>query len=220
MGAVTFGIPRKLVSTLQEIFQIDTFIETGTFQGKTTQWAARNFKQVYTVENSKTLYEDAVKKLAVFPNIQCHLGNSAEKLGEILKDIHTPAILWLDAHWCGGATYGENDECPLMQEIESVYGSPHEHIIIIDDARYFSKPPAQTHQSNQWPGLNDLIPALSKKKGYYTFICEDVIVAMPATGMARLQPYFNEIHKIEFPGGGIIKNLQFAFRNILNKWKS
>lgn len=220
MGAVTFGIPKQLVSQLKEIFNIDTFIETGTYKGKTTSWAAGNFKEVHTVENSKILFDNAVKFLAKYPNVTCHLGNSAQKLGEILKTLNAPAILWLDAHWCGGDTYGETDECPLMQEIELVNNSAYDHIIIIDDARYFSKPPAQYHKSNQWPGLNELIPALKERRNYYTFISEDVIVAMPSSGMARLQPYFNNIHKNEFPGGGIFKNLRFASRNILNKWSS
>jgi len=220
MGAVTFGIPKELVSQLKEIYKINTFIETGTYKGKTTSWAANNFKEVITIENSKVLFEDAVKNLSIYTNVKCLFGNSAEKLGEILNNKKEPAILWLDAHWCGGFTYGESDECPLMQEIEIVNNSPFEHIIIIDDARYFSKPPVQTHESSQWPGLNELIPALTIKKDYYCFISEDVIVAIPLKGKAKLQAYFNKIHRSEFPGGGIVKNMRFALRNIMNKWKS
>lgn len=220
MGAVTFGIPKQLVSQIKNIYNIETFIETGTYKGKTTSWAALHFKEVYTVENSEVLYGNAVKALSKFPNVKCFFGNSAEKLGEILNALKAPAILWLDAHWCGGDTYGEADECPLIREIELVNNSPFEHVIIIDDARYFSKPPAQTHKSSEWPGLNELIPALNEKKNYYTFISEDVLVAVPAKGMEKLQSYFNAIHKNEFPGGGIMKNLRFALRNIRNKWSS
>ncbi len=219
MGAITFGIPKDLVLQLKSIFTIDAFIETGTFKGKTTTWAAKNFKTIFTVEFSKTFYDAAVKNLAQYPNISCFFGSSPERLPEILKQLHAPAIFWLDAHWCGGSTYGAGDECPLLEEITLVMAQKENHIIIIDDARLFLKPPSRHHSGEQWPGLDEIVGLLSQRKGYYTFCCEDVIVAIPMEGKDKLQAYFNRIHETEFPGGGIISNLKFAARNIGRKWK-
>ena len=219
MGAVTFGIPKTLVLNLQKIFSIGYFIETGTFKGGTTSWAANNFKKVITIENSKELFELAKVNLSSYPNIECIYGNSGEKITEILKSLDKPAIFWLDAHWCGGLTFGSDYECPLIDEINHVVEHNLQHIIIIDDARYFVKPPKNTHSTEQWPGLNEIIPALMKKPGYYNFVCEDVIVSLPMSAKALLQPYFNKIHENEFPGAGILSNLRFAFRNIIRKWK-
>ena len=219
MGAVTFGIPKDLVIQLRDIFSADVFIETGTFKGATTSWAAGYFKEVYTIENSAELYGTTSKELSKFPNVNCLLGNSAEKLSELLNQLNRPAILWLDAHWCGGLTYGAQDECPLMDEIAQINKTAEQHIILIDDARYFLKPPKQTHSNNQWPGLNEIIPALMVKQGYYAFACEDIIAAVPIAGKEKLIPYFNKNHENEFPGSGIIRNLKFALKNIARKWK-
>ena len=219
MGAITFGIPKELVLQLKDIFKVTNFIETGTFKGRTTLWASKNFQQVFTVEYSSSLYEAAVKQFAGNPNITCLFGSSPVKLPEILDQLSTPAIFWLDAHWCGGSTYGEGDECPLIDEITLILQKPQNHIIMIDDARLLLKPPSKIHASDQWPGLNEIISLLSTRPGYYTFTCEDVIVSIPIEGKQKLQPYFNRIHETEFPGGGIVKNLKFALRNIIRKWR-
>jgi hypothetical protein len=218
MGAITFGIPKELVKNLQTIFQIEDFIETGTFKGKTTSWAAKNFKNVFTVEYSKVIFEAAVKSLSIYPNIRCFFGSSPERLPEILSQLNSPAIFWLDAHWCGGTTYGISDECPLLNEIELVLKHPEKHIILIDDARLFLKPPSKHHSGDQWPGLDEIVGLLSKRPGFYTFTCEDVIVSIPIDGQDKLQSYFSRIHETEFPGGGIFSNLKFAARNIIRKW--
>jgi hypothetical protein len=219
MGAITFGIPKDLVLRLKDIFQVNDFVETGTFQGKTTSWAASNFGNVYTVEYSSILYEAALKKFAETPTIKCLFGSSPARLPEILIQLNSPAIFWLDAHWCGGDTYGAGDECPLLDEIALVIHQPEKHIIMIDDARLFLKSPSKLHSNDQWPGLDEIIGLLSKRQGFYTFSCEDVIVSIPISGKEKLQPYFNKIHESEFPGGGIISNLKFAARNIYRKWK-
>ena len=218
MGAGTFGIPKELVLNLQKIFNIEIFVETGTFKGGTTSWDARYFNKVITIENSTELFDSARKYLSKFNNIQCVFGNSGIKLNEVIKQLDKPAIFWLDAHWCGGLTFGSDYECPLIEEIAYVCNDNKEHIIIIDDARYFIKPPKGVHSTVQWPGLNEIIPALMRNNGYYTFVCEDVIVSLPERGKDLLQPYFNAIHDHEFPGGGILSNLIFAYRNIKKKW--
>lgn len=218
MGAITFGLPKELVLTLRNIFGIEVFIETGTFKGKTTSWAAANFNKVFTIEYSKVLYEIVLKKFSLYPNVTCLFGSSPERLPEILNIIDKPAIFWLDAHWCGGSTYGVVDECPLLEEIALIIQKNESHIIIIDDARLFLKAPSKFHSEDQWPGINEIVALLLQRSGFYTFCSEDVIVSIPITGKIKLQSYFNKIHETEFPGGGIIKNLKFAARNIFRKW--
>ncbi len=220
MGAITFGIPKNLVLRLKSIFKVDDFVETGTFHGKTTLWASTQFKNVYTVEFSSVLYEAAVKKFSHTPNVSCFYGSSPARLPEILAQLKSPAIFWLDAHWCGGSTYGAGDECPLLDEIALVIEQAANHIIIIDDARLFLKPPSKYHSGDQWPGLDEIIGLLSKRKGFYTFCSEDVIVSIPLAGRKELDAYFSRIHETEFPGGGIISNLRFAARNIIRKWSN
>ena len=218
MGAVTFGIPKKLILNIKEHFSIDQFIETGTFKGKSSSWAAKFFKEVITIENSKELFESTSKNLAEYKNISCLYGNSSKELAKVVSKLSQPAIFWLDAHWCGGSTYGNNDPCPLLEEIRVVKQSGLNHILLIDDARFFVKPPAEPQDPEAWPGLKEITDLLNKDNEYFTFVSEDVIVSMPVSGRKMLQPYFNEIHRTEFPGGGIVKNVQAAFRNIYRKW--
>jgi hypothetical protein len=220
MGAVTFGIPEKLVLLLKEQFSVEVFVETGTFRGKTSIWASGVFKDVYTIENSRELFDSASGSLRRFRNIHSLFGNSAVQLGNIVSEIKQPAIFWLDAHWCGGSTYGDDDPCPLLDEIRIIKQSGINHIVMIDDARFFLKPPPRPQNSDLWPGLKEILGLLNSDESYFTFVSEDVMVALPETGRKALQSYFDEIHKNEFPGGGIISNIMFASRNILRKWKN
>jgi hypothetical protein len=192
MGAVTFGIPKKLVLLLKEHFSIEVFVETGTFKGKTSIWASGIFNDVYTLENSKELFDSTSRSLVKYRNIHPLYGNSARQLNTIVSEIKQPAIFWLDAHWCGGNTFGNDAPCPLLD--------------------------ARPQNSDLWPGLKEIIDLLNRDKKYFTFVSEDVIVALPETGKKTLQPYFDEIHKTEYPGGGILSNILFASRNILRKW--
>lgn len=218
MGAVTFGIPKKLVLLIREHFSIEVFVETGTFKGKTSVWAAGIFQYVYTIENSKELFDAVSGTLSKYRNIHALYGNSALQLKNVIAEIKQPSIFWLDAHWCGGLTYGNDDPCPLLEEIRIIKQSGYNHIIIIDDARFFLKPPPRPQNPDLWPGLKEILDLLNGDEKYFTFVSEDVIVSLPQSGKKALQPYFDEIHSNEFPGGGIISNFMFAIRNIRRKW--
>lgn len=220
MGAVTFGIPKKLVCLIREHFSIEIFVETGTFRGKTSRWAAGIFREVKTIENSRLLFESASEALKNYRNILLLYGNSPLQLSKVISEISEPALFWLDAHWCGGSTYGEADPCPLLDEIKVIKQSGYNHILMIDDARFFLKPPPKPQDPELWPGLKEILDLLNKDEKYFTFISEDVIVSLPLSGKRALQSYFDEIHRNEFPKGGIISNILFAGRNIYRKWKS
>lgn len=220
MGAVTFGIPKELVCLITEHFKIDTFIETGTFKGKTAVWASGLFRNVITIENSRQLYESASGTLANYRNIQHIFGNSALELSKLISEIKSPAIFWLDAHWCGGSTYGDTDPCPLLNEIMIIQQSELNHIILIDDARFFLKPPPEPQDPALWPGIKEITSLLNKKDNFFTFVTEDIIISMPVSGKTALRSYFNKIHRIEFPRGGVISNFRFACRNIYKNWIS
>jgi hypothetical protein len=220
MGAVTFGIPKNLVLLIREHFSIEVFVETGTYKGKTSMWAAGLFREVYTIENSEELFNLSSKILSKYKNVHSLFGNSASQLKNVVDQIDHPCVFWLDAHWCGGDTYGSDDPCPLLDEIRIIKESVHKHILIIDDARFFLKPPPEPQNSGLWPGLKELTALLNEDEEYFTFTAEDVIVSLPESAKPALQSYFNEIHLNEFPGGGIMSNIQFALRNICRKWKT
>ncbi|MCK4826444.1 hypothetical protein KA005_62455, partial [bacterium] len=180
MGIVHRGPPIELISKLKETFCIATFVETGTYQGDTAYWASGVFDHVITIEVSKSLYEEVVEKYGHTKNVEFMHGDSREKLKGIIAKLDGPSIFWLDAHWSGGTTYGENDPCPLIEEIKIINSSEYEHFVLIDDARLFTSPPPDPHPIEQWPNICVVISALSSSdKVRYIVIFEDVIIAVP-----------------------------------------
>jgi hypothetical protein len=94
--------------------------------------------------------------LASTPNVRCYLGDSAQVLPEILRQLRSPAMFWLDAHWCGEGTGFSQTECPLLRELELILNHHRDHIIMIDDARCFLAPPPPPHRANDWPSFADI----------------------------------------------------------------
>jgi hypothetical protein len=180
MGISRMGPPEELIYQLQSRFRIPNFIETGTYRGNTAYWASRHFSHVYSIEFAQDLYEEAVRKYSSSANITFLLGDSRTKLKKIISDLREPAVFWLDAHWSGGATFGEHEQCPILQEISALNASSHSNVILIDDARLFLSPPQPPHNIEQWPDITTVLSSLqSTKKNRYAVIIEDVIVAVP-----------------------------------------
>lgn len=152
------GIMRKVVKQYPQYTGIRVFVETGTFQGKTAQQESRYFRDVYTIElNEKLYYANLGKFKKETPNVKPYLGDSAEIMPDVLKDIKEPCVIFLDAHWSGnnkvdwakskwegygvetsyrGETWPPTAEqqCPLINEA-AVIGNQFEYlcVLIIDD---------------------------------------------------------------------------------------
>jgi len=195
MGIVRMGPPEEIVLLMKETLNLTTFIETGTFEGCTAIWASKHFKNVLTIENSKTLYDKVVDTNKNVENIDFLFGNSSEKLKQIVPKLDKPAIFWLDAHWCSGDSYGENNQCPIIQEIETIIKSGIPHCILIDDARLFLSPPPLPNQIDQWPTIDHILKTLQYgSERYYIVIIEDVIIAVPIVVRATLAKYMQSFN--------------------------
>lgn len=191
MGLYTMGVPENLVRILQKECKADTFVETGTFMGGTSVWASSYFKKVITIENSRAIFEKTSDTYKHIPNIDFLFGNSKDHLKKIVSNLNHTAIFWLDAHWSGGETYGINDECPLIDEIKIINSATFNHIILVDDARLFVKPPPRPHKAEQWANITQIISELNVVKNRYCFIADDVIGAVPDSILQSLFPYFD-----------------------------
>lgn len=135
------GAPRSLMLYIKQLNCIETYLEAGTFQGGTARWMAGEFERVVTIENSHSLYEEARQRHQDAANIEFLFGDSRTRLAEIVPTLQEQAIFWLDSHWCGGESYGESDQCPLLDELEIINAAEIDHIVLIDDARLFLAPP-------------------------------------------------------------------------------
>lgn len=157
--------------------QCQAFVESGTFMGTTTRWAARHFKAVFTIERYEPLFRTHSPALAALPQVTPLLGDSRDYITTIANGLHEfPALYWLDAHWSGHGTAGENDECPLLDELAALANRP-DDVILIDDARLFLCAPPLPHHAGAWPTIGRVLQALGP--GRHVQIIEDVIVAVP-----------------------------------------
>jgi hypothetical protein len=194
MGLVRMGAPNNLIEELTASFKINNFVETGTYHGGTASWAADRFKNVLTIEYSKELYEQAIAKFNV-SNIEFIFGDSRTELSKLIERLDSSSLFWLDAHWSGGVTYGDTDQCPLIEEINIINSSSFDNFILIDDARLFTSPPQPPHKIEQWPDIAAVIEALkSKQTDKYIVIIEDVIIAVPSFAKPVVSEYCQNVN--------------------------
>jgi FkbM family methyltransferase len=188
MGSVHFSVPEELILFLKRKFELEDFVETGTFQGASAVWASQHFKRVFTIEANEPLWRAARARHGGLANIQFILGNSPEELTKLLPNLGRP-LFWLDAHWCGPHTAGETNECPLLAELTAIAAADITPIVIlIDDARYFLAPPPSGHNHDwqQWPDLAAVVSALRGLGNPYIVVEDDVIAAVPAAVRGEL----------------------------------
>ncbi len=184
MGIVRMGPPEELVLLLKRDLKVSTFVETGTFKGGTAAWASNHFERVITIENSKEYFDEATRTHKHLQNIKFLFGDSRAVLKSILPKILEPAIFWLDVHWCGMNSYGTDDQCPVLDEINLIRSMAIKHYIFVDDARLFLSPPPLPNKTEQWPTIDQICSNILKKNETdYIVVFEDVIIA--ATEGAR-----------------------------------
>lgn len=166
---------RALVTMIRDTYKVLVFVETGTYKGDTTLWAASQFKRVVTIEAFEWRYNKTKESLPALKNVKFILGDSRIELAKVLLKEPVPAILWLDAHWKNNyeESLGTPGECPLIDELKAIR---EDDFILIDDARLFSNEPRLPRDENQWPSLDEIKSMLP---GRYIVVWEDVIIAVP-----------------------------------------
>lgn len=173
------GSPEELLARIRDVMPMRYFIETGTYYGATARWASPLFDRVWTTEFSEDVYRETVVRNADLKNVTFLFGDSRKLLSDIVGDLREGAVFWFDAHYSGNETYGESDECPLLEELAVVNRSPHENVLIVDDARHYLAPPQPFHPPEQWPDITAVLGAINAVPERYVVILEDVIVAAP-----------------------------------------
>lgn len=177
-----FGIPEQETRWLKEKINLTTVIEGGTYQGETAKRLSSDFAKVFTIEKSEVMFEEAKKNIGDIQNITQLRGDTRNHLPKLVSE-NDDILFWLDAHWSGGDTYGEQDECPLLQELGIIFGSNMKnYAVLIDDARLFLAPPPLPHKVNNWPSIKqvtDMVPL-----DFDMIVNDDVIYVVPkAIGM-------------------------------------
>jgi hypothetical protein len=107
-------------------------------------------------------------------------GKSTDCISSILQKKRQSVIFWLDDHWSGGKTSGEEKDCTLLEEIQVINNWEGESIILINNASLFLSTPHKPHQPEHWPTISELINKLNSSSiEKFIVIIHDVIIAIP-----------------------------------------
>ncbi len=192
---VSRGLPRDLVVSLQNATNTEVFVETGTYKGGTTRWAAECFKSVITIEASEQLHEEAAKSGKHQENVSYLCGDSSDLMSGVVNQLAGPALFWLDGHYSGGETAGVECECPVVAELTAIARSDHEHIVFIDDARLFLSTPPKAHRKQDWPTIAETIACLEKLAGNpHIVIIADMIISVPQSCQGLLESWCTDLN--------------------------
>ena len=193
MGIVTFGFPSTTVEWLLQRLNLNLFIEAGTFRGESALQASMFFERVITIEKDNSLFREANLKLKDKTNIACYNGCTRDHVIAHLRD-HDRPLFWLDAHWSGVNTAGQQDECPILDELKLIFDlNLDSFALLIDDARLFTSPPPKPHDKSQWPRIDQIAKTLPDH--YVMYILNDVIYILPnsaADDFSSFLQYFIE----------------------------
>lgn len=157
-------IKEKNIIELQKEFNYDFFIETGTLHGEMVYKLNSYFKNLITIELSMNLFRAAKRRLRNYSKIEFVQGDSGKVLPEILSRISNPCIFWLDAHNSYGNTAEGDKDTPIEEELNSILSHQLNHIILIDDVRFFGNPIYP-----DYPKLEKIKNIVASKKSDYNF---------------------------------------------------
>jgi hypothetical protein len=124
------------LSRFKELFQLHSFIETGTYSGDTTAEASKIFDEVHSVEIWEPLYHRAQERFAQTPNVHLYLGDTTRLLAQMVQKSAPKRLYWLDAHSSGDGTGGTPGFSPILMELDQIYSANDlESVVLIDDLR-------------------------------------------------------------------------------------
>ncbi|MFA7347220.1 MAG: hypothetical protein WCZ86_05630 [Desulfurivibrionaceae bacterium] len=139
-------------------YNLNFFVETGTFNGDMIEAMKDHFDELYSIELCQPLFEKAEKRFKFQKNITLIQGDSGKKLKSIMKRIDRPALFWLDGHYSGGETALAEKETPIFEELICILESKdHQHVIVIDDARLFGT-------DLSYPTINELNTLVNSRR--------------------------------------------------------
>jgi hypothetical protein len=130
-------VKQQTVKQYARLFGLDVLVEAGTYFGEMVYATRRLFREIYSVELEAWLFARAQKEFAAFPHIHILHGNSEVLVPQIAAQLGGPALFWLDAGYYGFADAKGNPD-RIVIELQAIFASAYDHVVLIDDARGFS----------------------------------------------------------------------------------
>jgi len=157
---------QQALRTLQEEYKLNTLVETGTYLGDTLFALYSYFDHLYSIELSDLYFKKAQQRFRNYKKIQLLNGDSGKELKKLVQQLNVPVLFWLDGHYSGGLTAMGDKECPVFEELDSIFSSSLPHVIVIDDARLFVG-------KNDYPTIEELGHYVAKYKSNYSLSIEN-----------------------------------------------
>lgn len=138
---------RAILLSYKNKYNLNTFIESGTFLGGTIDSLKNNFGKLYSIELSNELARKAMERFKAVPNVTIVQGDSGTVIRQLLDTISDPCLFWLDGHYSSEFFVGSDyivtargdKETPILEELKGILLHPVKtHVILIDDARCFT----------------------------------------------------------------------------------
>lgn len=152
------------------------WLETGTYMGGTSEYLAKRYPKVISIEPSEYFYKYASTKLKRFKNVTVLNGTSEELFENSLIAVSPCANVWLDGHFSEGETFLGNSVTPIEDELLAI--SKHKDkfetlIVFIDDIRLF---PRSVDEKNGYPQFQWLIE-WCRDNGFRWELQNDILIA-------------------------------------------
>lgn len=165
----------RVVQEMAERHGAAVLVETGTFRGDMVEACRSDFEEIHSIELSEELHRFCRERLAPYGHVSLLLGDSADRLPEVLDRLDRPALFWLDGHYSGAETALGAEVTPVLTEIGHILSHPlaAHHVILVDDARLFG--------SGGYPAMSEVRAALGRR-GHRVSVELDVVRAEPARG--------------------------------------
>ena len=133
----------------------DTWVETGTFLGLTTEFLAKQAKHVYSIEPEPRLAADAKRKFSGTSNVTILPGLSEDEFPKLLPKIEGSVSFWLDGHYSAGFTHRGPADTPIREELDALEAHLDRFTavtILVDDVRCFdpNDPEFATYPNRTW----------------------------------------------------------------------
>jgi len=163
-------VKQFIIKGYQQKYNCGTLIETGTFMGEMVEAQKNKFRKIISIELAPKLYYKAKKRFYRDKHVTIVQGDSGKVLPEILPEIKDPAIFWLDGHYSRGETAKGEKECPIFDELNSIFNNQKmDHVLLIDDARCFVG-------KDDYPTLDSLVDFIkAKNDAYQVDVKHDII---------------------------------------------
>lgn len=163
-------VKQMIINEYREKYNYNILVETGTYLGDMVEAQKKHFKKIYSIELGSDLFEKAKNRFKNDKNVTIIQGDSGKVLPHILSNIDEPSIFWLDGHYSAGMTAKGDKECPIFEELDSIFKSKNmEHVFLIDDARCFTG-------EGDYPSIEALTEYIKGKNNKYQVkILHDII---------------------------------------------